>query len=168
MNDTEQAHAPDAQDPKRRFIPHPKAERFDEVSVSTVERWKESELSGDEWRFSYVATFWRHGQPVAEIGGRSVADALLQAAARFNSVEVDGPCMGPYMGDLSRVCCQPGCGAPWNVLLHPVNRYDKFGHEMSRPYGPEDVRGFCAAHAHRGDCGLDDNDANYVIVEDHR
>ena len=32
-----------------RFLPHPDAERFDAVTIDTVERWKESELSGDEW-----------------------------------------------------------------------------------------------------------------------
>lgn len=58
------------------FIPHPDAERFDAVTVETVERWKESELSGDEWRFSYVATFWSHGQAITRVGGGSVEEAL--------------------------------------------------------------------------------------------
>ena len=31
-------------------IDHPKAQRFDRVEARVVERWKESELSGDEWR----------------------------------------------------------------------------------------------------------------------
>ena len=35
-------------------IDHPKAQRFDRVEARVVERWKESELSGDEWRFSFV------------------------------------------------------------------------------------------------------------------
>ena len=49
------------------FIPLNKAERFDRVDVRTVERWKESELSGDEWRYSYVATLYQHGYAAAEV-----------------------------------------------------------------------------------------------------
>lgn len=47
---------------------HEDDEWFDNVTVQCVERWKESELSGDEWRFSYVVTFWRKGQPLLERG----------------------------------------------------------------------------------------------------
>lgn len=36
--------------------PHRDCERYDRIEINCVERWKESELSGDEWRFSYVAS----------------------------------------------------------------------------------------------------------------
>jgi hypothetical protein len=146
----------------RRFIPHPDAERFDAVTIDTVERWKESELSGDEWRFSYSIKFWRHGEVVAHGSGSSVEDALLVAAYQFSRKEVEGP----FMGDLSEVCCQPGCPNPWTLLLHPVERYTQSGDKLARPYSENEVRGFCERHKHRGDCGLDDSDANYVVVEE--
>ena len=148
---------------RRHFIPHPDAERFDTVTVDTVERWKESELSGDEWRFSYVARFWRHGICAASGGGSSIEDALVQAAANYSRTKTTDD--GGYYGNLAEVCCQPGCPKPWTVLMHPVRRYSSRGEELTRPYGEGDVRGFCERHRHRGDCGLDDNDDNYVEVE---
>lgn len=35
----------------------PDAQAFDEVRITTVPRWKESELSGDEWRISAKMEF---------------------------------------------------------------------------------------------------------------
>lgn len=148
-----------------RFIPHPDAERFDAVTLETVERWKESELSGDEWRFSYIATFWSHGQKRASISAASIADLLVRAASEYSRVKIAEP-PGGYYGDLENLCCQPGCGAPWVVLLHPVKAYTVRGEALVRPYGEKDVRGFCDRHRHRGDCALDDTDPNYVVVEE--
>ena len=148
------------------FIPHPDAERFDAVTLETIERWKESELSGDEWRFSYVARFWQHGEVVAESSGRSIADVLLQAAALYDGIKVDhDKHPGGYYGNLAEVCCQPGCPNPWTVLLHPLKRYTRDGDERVRPYNEKDVRGFCERHKYRGDCAQDDADHNYVEVE---
>ena len=60
-----------------RFLPHPEAERYDMVTVETIERLKESELSGDEWRFSHVASFWHRGYLMGEVYGGSVRSALM-------------------------------------------------------------------------------------------
>jgi hypothetical protein len=150
--------------PSWRFIPHPDAERFDAVTVETIERWKDSELSGDEWRFSYVVKFWRNGVVAASCNGGSVEDALLQAAAKYRSIKTDDG--GGYMGPLNEVCCQPSCFRPWVVLMHPIKRYGKDGSERVRPYDDDDVRAFCERHRHRGDCALDDADVNYVVVEE--
>lgn len=48
---------------RKRFLSkkHEDDERYDEVQVKCNERWKESGLSGDEWWFSYTATFFRKG-----------------------------------------------------------------------------------------------------------
>lgn len=145
-----------------RYINHPQAERFDEVTVRTIERWKDSELSGSEWRFSYIAEFKLHGQVVAEVGGASVQDCLLQAAAQFNRVESDVE----HLANLRSIfCCQPACTEPWVVLKHPVRKFDEQGTELIRGYPAEEVRGFCVKHAKRGDCGLDDADDNYLIID---
>lgn len=145
-----------------RFIPHPEAERFDQVILRTEERWKESELSGDEWRFSYIADFYSHGVHVGSINGRSIEDLLVRAAAGYNSLKDDTS--GGYYGDLENICCQPGCKSKWVHLLHPIRRYSRTGQELVRSYANDEVRGFCEKHKHRGDCGLDDNDDNYVAV----
>jgi hypothetical protein len=152
-------------EPRRHFVPHEDAERFDAVTVETIERWKESELSGDEWRFSHVAKFWRKGQVVATINAVSIEAALLSAAHQFSRVKLDDDVPGGFYGDLEEMCAQPACDQPWTVLLHPVKRYAKGGGELARPYSEGDVRGFCERHKRRGDCGLDDADDNYVEVE---
>lgn len=149
-----------------RFTPHPDAERFDAVTLETIERWKESELSGDEWRFSYRATFWSHGEKRAAISAASIADLLVRAASEYGRVKCTDEPPGGYYGDLANICCQPGCATPWTVLLHPVKAYTDRGEALMTPYGENDVRGFCERHRHRGDCGLDDNDDNYVLVEE--
>lgn len=58
-------------------IDHPDDERFDEIHISVVERWKESELSGDEWRFSYLAEIKRKGEIIIRITA-STLDWLLK------------------------------------------------------------------------------------------
>lgn len=63
---------------------------------------------------------------------------------------------------LKRLCCQPGCAEPL-VSIYKIRKcYCQSGHP-SEPLGL-DVRGFCAKHLRRGDCGLDDADANYEVV----
>ncbi|HPT61493.1 MAG TPA: hypothetical protein PLN81_07870 [Bacillota bacterium] len=154
------------------FIPLNKAERFDRVDVRTVERWKESELSGDEWRYSYVATLYQHGYAAAEVFGQSVKDVLLQAAATFELINTADDCdYYGYYGDLEKVCCQPGCENQWVYLKHPVEAFDKDGFQLCRNYSDGtapgswlDVRGFCEKHHRRGGAGLDDADINYKLV----
>ncbi len=55
----------------------PDAQAFDEVRIRTVPRWKESGLSGDEWRISATVEFWRKGKPpaVENDGQRSLMQA---------------------------------------------------------------------------------------------
>ena len=145
-----------------RFVHHNHAERFDAVTVDTVERWKESELSGDEWRFSYLVKFWRRGEVMTQVGAGSVEEACLVAAYQYSHTDLEGA-PGGYLGDISDLCAQPACPDPWTILLHPVNRYNRQG-TLIGPYYEDDVRGFCDRHRHRGDCGLDDNDRNYTVV----
>lgn len=145
------------------FLPHPDAERFDAVTVETLPRWKESELSGDEWRFSYRARFYSHGIEVAAIRGGSVEDCLLQAAAQFSRVK---PHEDAPKKLLEEVCCQPGCEEAWTVLMHPHTRCSSDGSILRDPYPDHYVRGFCARHRHRGDCAIDDADPNYTVVEE--
>lgn len=145
---------------KFRFIQHPDAERFDKVTIEMVERWKESELSGDEWRFSHRLTFWSHGVPFHQSGNGSIEKTLTYAAYQFDRVHSEH-------GDLEKIiqqeyCCQPSCEEFWTILKHPIKKYDSTGDRMATDYRPNEVRGFCPRHSMRGDCGLDDSDANYV------
>lgn len=75
---------------------------------------------------------------------------------------------------LKELCCQPGCVSPLVSVYQLQHRYCREGHksEASHSYTKHneektvvsDVRGFCAKHLRRGDCGLDDADENYVVL----
>ena len=147
---------------ERRFLAHPDAERFDTVTFETIERWKESELSGDEWRFSHVAKFYSHGRLVAEMNHGSIQRLLLKAAAEWSSIPIPDGLRG-FTDDL---CCQPGCPEPWTVLMHPKKAYDSAGRRLANDYFPGQVRAFCERHRTRGDCALDDADDNYEVVDE--
>lgn len=64
------------------------------------------------------------------------------------------------------VCQQPGCSDPATKRYRFKKTRDcpQSGH-MREP-GPsfEYVTAFCARHAHRGDCGLEDCDSNYEVI----
>lgn len=171
----------------RRFVPHPDDERFDRIEVTSTERWKESELSGDEWRFSFVADCWSHGVLMAQVHGRSIEDVTRRVAGTWSSIPwvgvgkdtppaEAGEIYKALRAEVEDRCSQPGCSDQWVVLLHPVKAYTAAGEELARPYHDDrasessvrwlDVRGFCDRHRHRGDCGLDDSDANYELVEE--
>lgn len=68
--------------------------------------------------------------------------------------------------NLKEKCCQPGCLDNPEVFLQLKKCYDKRGQEepnFDHLTGPRIFyRQFCQRHKHRGDCGLDDSDQNYL------
>ena len=150
------------------------------ISITTerIPRWKESELSGDEWRYSYVATltmkYWEKGG--VEILKRNSWNFQDMAAAVSEALRVVVSRHGkqntfPYsVQSLSeiRVCFQPGCAeAPtrfyrikqeWTDHPHQGHRLFRGRHDSEQP---SVVRAFCEQHHHRGDGDLEDNDDNY-------
>ncbi len=136
----------------------PDAQAFDEVRIRTVPRWKESGLSGDEWRISATVEFWRKGKLVHETGMRNVETACnvlgwLHADACDNG--------RAYFAGEGGTCDQEGCADPATVTLRLKHRFCREGHATT-PHGIE-VRKFCDRHKVRGDCGLDDADVNYEV-----
>jgi hypothetical protein len=140
----------------------PDRQAFDEIHIVTVPRWKESELSGDEWRISAKIVMKRKGLVIAE---RSFHD--VETAARFldwtmTEVAESGDCSlaNPYYDHL---CDQEGCAEPATVIYRLKQRYCREGH-ASEPMRQGEYRQFCERHQMRGDCGLDDADANYELI----
>ena len=63
-----------------RQVWHPRDKFIDYGSIELVERFKESEISGDEWRFNYVTRLHRKGLVVAKaLSGDPVQGAVLLA-----------------------------------------------------------------------------------------
>lgn len=153
-------------DPPSTHVGHRNQEVFDRITIEKSPRWKESELSGDEWRFSAVVVFYLKG---VEIHRQSFMDietaaAWLPAILRGGLQDADTVWDARQMA-LAGKCDNPGCDQPAAYIHHLKKRY--IGNEaVERPvHDWGEHRRFCKRHKHRGDCGLDDADANYDVEE---
>jgi hypothetical protein len=138
---------------------HPDDRWIDEVRMVTVPRFKTSGLSGDEWRTSVRIEFWRKGEVIHT---RTVGDlqaALMMVAAeyvRFGDDGIDNP------ESTNHLCFQPGCSDKAVSEYELKANYCREGHK-SEPHWSERRR-FCQKHLRRGDCALEDADANYTVI----
>jgi len=146
------------------FKRHRDDEGFDRIELAVVPRFKTSGLSGDEWRVSTVIRFYRKGVVVFE---RSFGS--MENAVRFlpwvEAVEAkENNTAWPLKGDDEK-CFQPGCSEPHTVEYQIKKEYSDSGEGPLHDTGLKSRRRFCKAHAHRGDCGLEDADENYEIMK---
>jgi hypothetical protein len=137
----------------------PDAQPFDEIRIVTEPRYKESGLSGDEWRISARIEFWRKGEKVCEDGARNIESAAKFLAWKLAKACDNGKAFYAGQGEL---CDQEGCAQQATVTYRLKKRYRQDGSEYE-PSGIE-IRKFCGLHKTRGDCGLDDADENYEPV----
>ena len=153
-----------------RFTPHPDDPWYDTCVVETIERWKESELSGDEYRFSYRVTFLRKGNVLVQksygswkaalafIPGLSYNDYPAGADEEYEDSIV--------IKERYSFCFQPGCSELATREFRIIKLYDDRGSEEYMSKETDYRFRFCDKHAgHRGDCGLLDSDTNLVEVE---
>lgn len=136
----------------------PDAQAFDEVRIITVPRWKESELSGDEWRISAKIQFLRNGVVRHEESFGTVKAACGFAYSEHAKAMDGGKA---YFAGEDGFCDQEGCHEKPTIFYQLKKRYCREGHS-SEPLDVE-VRAFCNRHKTRGDCGLDDADENYKL-----
>lgn len=138
----------------------PDAQAFDEIRIRTVPRYKTSGLSGDEWRIHAEVEFYRKGKLIFSEGCRDTKTAAGMLYAWYVRAVDDGK--GYFAGD-GLTCDQEGCSEPATVRYEKLASYCHDGHKTEC----SDVakhRHFCEKHSTRGDCGLDDADANYAQV----
>ena len=148
-------------------VNHPEDERFDEIHIQCVERWKESELSGDEWRFSYVATIKRKDEEIGHVGA-STLDWLLKGLQwRMMTAGEDDKFDHDAWNRTKDKCDQPGCSNLATIFYKRLKRYTKQGEALfpSLYYDGKEYRQFCNRHKVRGDCALDDADHNYIQIK---
>lgn len=148
--------------------PHPDAEGVDEIRMKVVPRFKTSDMSGDEWRVSTLVEIFRKGVKVYETSFSRLRDAAQFLPWVLNVDVIEGP--NAPKGGLFRAdpdeCHQAGCSEK------SVNTYRLKKEYSSRGEGPlpadehsEHRRAFCEKHSHRGDCGLEDSDVNYELID---
>lgn len=138
------------------FAVRPDAQAFDEVRIQTVPRYKQSGLSGDEWRISARMQFLRKGVVYHEVVVSKVETACGMAYAEYVRAIDEGKAY--FAGD-GKVCDQEGCVDLATVWYRLKRRYCNEGHESVPTIVT--IRSFCDRHKMRGDCGLDDADSNY-------
>lgn len=137
----------------------PDAQAFDEIRITTVPRYKESYLSGDEWRIHAEITFYRNGKEIHSLGFRNIETACGRLYAAHGDAIDDGKAY--FAGDGIH-CDQEGCSAHATVKYRKIADYGRDGNK-TEPHRPS-FRCFCERHKTRGDCGLDDADSNYVVA----
>lgn len=137
----------------------PDAQAFDEVRIKTVPRYKESELSGDEWRISANVEFLRKGEVIHTENFSDIERACGFAYAEYQKV-IDSA-KGYFVG-IGDFCDQEGCSSKATVTLKLKKVF--CSHGLESDLTTPQFRMFCEKHSTRGDCGLDDADANYTTV----
>lgn len=149
---------------------HHDDEFFDRVEFALVPRYKMSDLSGDEWRVSAVARYFCKDVVVIERGYTKMEHAIVHAPWVFRTAfEEPGTYDEDAFSKLQKelwdgtLCLQPGCSAKATKVYQLLAEYSREGFK-SPLEGDERyvvLRAFCDQHATRGDCGLEDADANY-------
>lgn len=131
----------------------PDAQGFDKIIIETIPRYKQSEMSGDEWRISANVTFYRKGRALYTFSASNIEYAvrLLDSKLIDNDKQF-------YAGEFD-FCDQEGCSEIGTIKLRKKYDYCHKGHKSEKP--SNFYRIFCEKHSVRGDCGLDDADRNY-------
>lgn len=144
----------------------PDAQPFDEIRITTQPRYKTSGLSGDEWRISSRTQFLRKGTVRHQTYHGTIESACRLLDSDLLRAMDDG--LACYGGE-GNICDQEGCSEESTVTyrMHksPCPRCGQSSqfddHDTT---GEIVVRKFCPRHSRRGDCGIDDADANYELL----
>ena len=140
----------------------PDAQAFDEVRIVTVPRFKDSELSGCEWRISAEVQFYRKGKLIFTDGCSNVENACYLVGS-MHMKAVDNA-LGHFAGE-DDICDQEGCCKPATVTYRVKKEFSRDnGHEWNKPLEHLTIRKFCDRHKHRGDQSFDDSDSNYEQI----
>lgn len=137
----------------------PDAQACDKIIIETVPRFKESEMSGDEWRISARIQFWRKGVLIKEEYASNIEYAVRLLDHKFIQFAEGG---GAYYAGENDICDQEGCDQLAQVIAKKKFDYCREGHKSESPSSA--YRMFCKKHKNRGDCGLDDSNQNYEFV----
>lgn len=139
----------------------PDAQAFDKIIVKTVPRFKDSELSGSEWRIRASVELWRKGKLVHETSFRNIETAAQLMAHTYMSACDNA--LGFFAGE-GDICDQEGCEEKATVTFDIVKQ--GCGHCGTRDLTlhSQPYRMFCERHKHRGDSSLDDSDDCYKQI----
>jgi hypothetical protein len=139
----------------------PDDEGIDRIVIEKVPRFKESGISGDEWRTSAKVSCYRKGALVFEVTRGDLRAAV--ACLPRDLLEMPDHSSVALWGYDGSVCMQPGCSDP-AVVKKTIRQEFSANGEGPLPIsgGDRHARAFCAKHATRGDASREDSDSNYI------
>lgn len=144
---------------------HPDEDAYDRIELEVVERWKESELSGDEWRFSWRVRLFHKGQVIRSTSFHRLNDALLHLGAFASEMRTNEEAQA-WQAASDHKCMQPGCAEEAVVEYQLKQEFSDRGEgPLPDPSFPLRRR-FCLRHRERGDCSREDCMTNYDVVAD--
>jgi hypothetical protein len=136
-------------------------EGIDRVELVVEDRFKQSELSGDEWRYSVLIQFYRKGVLLGTKRYSRMEWAVSALPYEFMVFPEQSP-MALWRLD-SQTCAQYGCAKEAVVTYQTKKRYSERG-EGPLPEGAPVLRSYCEKHKNRGDSDLEDSMQNLVVV----
>lgn len=141
----------------------------DEVRIFTVPRYKTSDFSGSEWRFSATTELRYKGKVLAQDSYRNVEAAMADVTGllrKYSETAWKDLVNSDTAPAESDQCDQEGCPELATVTLRTKKtRCTSCGQDDDGGGETGGERRFCSAHSTRGDCSLNDADDNYEIVE---
>jgi len=142
---------------------HADDEGIDRIEIVATPRYKTSGLSGNEWRVGATIRFYRKGQQIYDEFRTNMAAAVRHLPYLLDQAPERSE--RALWGLDEAECHQFGCAEPATVILRLKSEYGRQGEGPLPDHGIwEHRRAFCARHARRGDCGLEDADSNYEVV----
>ena len=112
-----------------------------------------------------IQFMWK-GRPLMEMSDDGKPMPLLHAIGCIHYAKSEAGMKYPTeLRDNSNVCAQPGCAeAPVSLFRKIEDYYENIG--KTKDYYQGDLyRRFCKKHLRRGDCGMDDADRNYELID---
>ncbi len=138
---------------------HPDDEGIDRIEIQMVPRFKESGLSGSEWRVSAFIRLFRKGEMVYEEQHGALENAVAFLPHLLNSLS--DHLAKPLWGETKK-CYQVSCSEEGKHKRYLKTQYSKQGEGPLPESFFNKFRRFCDKHLHRGDGDLEDADTNYT------
>jgi hypothetical protein len=138
----------------------PGDELYDAITLQVVPRFKDSELSGSQWRHSVVIRFWIKGEIVREVWRHTMDDAIMQ----LGGIMVGGGVPMEVINRNELLCDQPSCAAKATTRMTIKTEYSDRGERLHEESCEHHVawRKFCITHSTRGTQSNEDCDDNYI------
>lgn len=138
----------------------PDHQMYDKVVIETNPRFKDSELSGSQWRISASIQFYCKGRVMHQASFNSIETALDFVKAEYHKGADNGRADIPYE-DL--FCDQEGCERLPKTIYKLKQQYNEEG--LPKQHQFIQHRSFCNVHDNRGDQSYNDNMNNYEVVK---